>query len=117
MRCEECKAEATAPATAWRGLRVDLAEEGDALELCVLLPRLRRARVRSPSRSSRRPTTLLVRQPAAHLSSLTLHGDRHQSDDHVPRVWARDGGDDGNGRVPLLLHVPGLLFAAATIAR
>ena len=53
----------------------------------------------------------------AHLRSLTLHGDRHQSDDHVPRVWARDGGDDANGRVPLLLHVPRLLFAAATVAR
>ncbi len=56
-------------------------------------------------------------EPLAHLSSLTLDGGRYQSDDHVPRVRVREGGDDADGRVPLLLHVPELLFAAATVAR
>lgn len=36
---------------------------------------------------------------------------------HLSRVWVRDGRDDANERVSVLLHVRELLREAATVAR
>jgi len=55
---------------------------------------------------------LRTRKTLAHLSSLSLDGERHRGDDHLPGVQARERADDADERLPVLLHLPLLLGTA-----